>query len=439
MTEKPIRIAYVIKSMAVGGSQTHLLHVLRLLERSRFAPSLYCLTGEGALLAPARALDVPVYAPAANARFKGAALPLRVAALARAFARERPAVVHAYLLRANLVGSLAARLAGVPVVLCSKRGCHERRGGELLSAKISNRLAHCVTVNAEAVRDFVHANEGCPREKMVVIPSGVDTDRFRPQSGTDWKARLGLPADCRVVGAVTRARTRKGVEEFVRALATVCKTFPEVRGVIVGEVSLDRGLEALVGSLGLVDRLLLLGRRSDMPEVYRAFDVFVQASYDEGMSNAVLEAMATEKPVVATAVGGTGEVVHHGHSGLLVPAKDPGALAAAIRQVLVDAERAHHMGSLGRRIVENGFSARTMVGRMEQLYLDLLVARTGGAWSRPSRNSEGATATEKGARDAVATASPAESGQSASAARSCVSIRKTSETERARRAVAEST
>lgn len=381
-TTGPTRIAYVIKSMEVGGSQTHLTQVLRLLDRNRFEPFLYCLTGEGALLDAARALGVPIHAPAERTSFKGLGLIGRVAALTRALRRDRISIAHNYLLRANLVGSISARLARVPVVLGSKRGCHRRRGFELVSAKIGNALADCVMVNAEAVRDFVHGNEGCPREKMVVIPSGVDTDRFRPLPSAHFKARLGLPEDHVVVGVITRMRVRKGVEEFIRAIGQVRETRPEVHGVIVGEVSLDDTLQELMRSLRLEQHLSLLGRRSDMPEVLSAFDMFVLSSHDEGMSNAILEAMAMEKAVVATDVGGTCEVVRHGHSGLLVPPKDPQALAVAISEVLAHPARAHEMGRLGRRIVEDGFSAHSMVRQMEQLYVDLAAAR-GLALAKP--------------------------------------------------------
>jgi len=379
---QPIRLAYVIKSMEIGGSQTHLMQVLRLLDRDRFAPVLYCLTGEGVLLDAVRALGVPVYVPRAGASFKGLGLVIRVAALARALRRGRIEIVHNYLLRANLVGSIGARLARVPVVLCSKRGCHWRRGFELVGAKIGNALADRVMVNAAAVRDFVHGNEGCPREKMAVIPSGVDTDRFQPLPPTPFKARLGLPEEQLIVGVVTRMRVRKGVEEFIRAIGEVRQTRPQVHGVIVGEVSLDETLQNLVRSLGLDRHLSLLGRRSDMPEVLSAFDVFVLSSHDEGMSNAILEAMAMEKPVIATDVGGTCEVVRHGHSGLLVPPKDPHALAVAVSEVLAQPARAHEMGRLGRRIVVDGFSAHAMVRQMEQLYLDLAAAR-GLALAKP--------------------------------------------------------
>ena len=370
-----IRIVYTIKSMEVGGSQTHLLQVLRLLDRRRFDPVLYCLTGEGVLQENVRALDVPVIDGGARSGFKGRQSLAAILRLARYLRRERADVVHNYLLRANAVGSVAARLAGIPVVLCSKRGCHERRGLELAGAKLGNWLADRVTANADAVREFVHDNEGCPLRKFVVIPSGVDTERFRPTPGDDYKTRLGLPPHAPVVGIVTRMRVRKGVEEFLRAMIQVGERHPMVQTVIVGEVELDPDLRQLVTKSGMDDGLHLLGRRSDMPEVLSAFDVFVLSSHDEGMSNAILEAMAMEKPVVATDVGGTGEVIRDGQSGLLVPPKDSAALAVAINEMLVAPERAREMGRLGRRIVRDGFSAQTMVRQMEELYLQLLHER----------------------------------------------------------------
>ncbi len=372
---RPLRVAYVIKSMRVGGSQTHLTQVLRFLDRRRFDPVLYCLSGEGVLLDTVRSLGVPVITPAGHLGFKGTAFLTRVAALARVLHQQRADIVHNYLLRANLVGAVSARLARVPVVVCSKRGCHERRGLALVSAKIGNRLADRVSVNAEAVREFVHANEGCPRHKMVVIPSGIDTGRFRSLPDADFRARFGLPADKLIVGAVTRMRVVKGVEEFIRGMGLLRDRRPDVHAVMVGEVLLDEKLGNLVRALRLENHLTLLGARSDMPEVYSTFDVFVLSSHGEGMSNALLEAMAMEKPVVATDVGGTGEVVRHWQSGLLVPAKDPPALAAAINEVLAEPARAREMGRRGRRIVEENFSAQAMVRQMERLYCDLAARR----------------------------------------------------------------
>jgi glycosyltransferase involved in cell wall biosynthesis len=336
---------------------------------------LCCLTGEGALLDAARETGVPVLDGGMRSGFQPHQTFLAARRLASMLRRERVEVMHNYLLRANIVGTIAARLARVPVVLASKRGCHERRGVELAGAKLSNWLADRVTANAEAVRDFVHDNEGCPKDKMVVIPSGVDTDRFQPLAEADYKPRLGLDPNRPVVGVVTRMRVRKGVEEVLRAMQLLRERFPGTQAANVGEITLDVELQRLVHGSGLGEDLHVLGRRTDMPEVFAAFDMFVLSSHDEGMSNAILEAMSMELPVVATDEGGTGEVVRHQKSGLLVPAKDPLPLADAMIELLSDPSRGRAMGRLGRQIVVDGFSARSMVRQMETLYVSLLRER----------------------------------------------------------------
>ncbi len=372
---QPIRIAYVINEMVVGGSQTHLRQVLRLLDRERFEPILVCLSGRGALLEDVRALGVPLFAPAAQLGFQGMHLVRRIMATARVFRDQRPVIVHNYLLRANLVGSVAARMARVPVVLCSTRGCHLLSGGQLLAAKIGNALADKVMVNAVAVREFVHEHEGCPREKMFVIPSGIDTERFSPLPPEDHKQRLGIAPDRIVIGTVTRQRIRKGVEEFVRAIAAVAQYEPRVHGLIVGEVQEQGEFRSIVQDAGVADRLTLAGRRQDMPQVYAAMDVYVLSSHDEGMSNALLEALAMEKPVVATDVGGTGEVIESGKTGLLVPPKDWQALARALGSVLQQRESWKELGKAGRKTVVERFSAHSMVRAMERVYVELAESR----------------------------------------------------------------
>ena len=371
MSNGPTKIIYTINRMDVGGSQTHLLEVLKLLDRTRFDPMLCCLSGEGRLLDDARALGVRVVDGHVRSGFKSPRLIPSLMKLAWLFRQERAHIVHNYLLRANAVGSVAARLAGVPIVLASKRGCHEMKGWELRGAQLGNRLSDCVTTNADAVREFVHEDESCALEKMVVIPSGIDTDRFQPLGGVGYKERLGLNPDRPVVGIVTRMRVRKGVEEFLDAMVQVRQEHPGAQVVFVGEVELDRELQARADAGGLTPDLHLLGRRSDMPEVMAAFDLFVLSSHDEGMSNAILEAMAMEKAVVATDVGGTREVVQEGVTGRLVPPKEVAPLARAIADVLLDPEMMTEMGKIGRRVVVDGFSSRSMVRQMEQLYTRL--------------------------------------------------------------------
>ncbi len=378
-----LKIVYTINRMDVGGSQTHLVQVLRLLDRDRFDPLLCVLSGEGTLLDDARATGARVLDGRVRTGFKSPKVIPAGIGLARRLRGEEPDIVHNYLLRANALGAVAARLARVPVVLASKRGCHEMKGWELRGAQVGNALSDCVTTNAEAVREFVHLDESCPLDKMVVIPSGIDTDRFSPSAEGGFKQRLGLAPDRPVVGIVTRMRVRKGVEEFLAAMIKVRARHPGTQAVIVGEVELDNELRALVDAGGMTGDLHLLGRRSDMPEVLSAFDLFVLSSHDEGMSNAILEAMAMERAVVATDVGGTGEVVREGVSGYLVAPRLVDPLADAIDKVLSDEVAMREMGRRGRAIVVESFSSRSMVKQMEALYARLVRQKGLVANARP--------------------------------------------------------
>jgi len=361
------------------------MQLFRHLDRSRFEPRLYCLNGAGELIDQVRALGIEVF----NGHIHGSLISPAVAAgivrFARAFRRDRIDVVHTFLPRGELVGAVAGWLARVPVVVCSKRGCHYRHGTEAIGVRIANRLADRVLANARAVQDFVAADEGCRQEKMVVIENGIETRRFVPVTDPrPYRTRLGLNPDTPVVGTITRARVRKGYEEFLRATAEVRRTRPDTQVVVVGEKTREEAPHQLIAELGLTDHLHLLGLRTDIPDVLAAFDIFVLSSHDEGMSNAIMEAMAVGKPVVATDVGGTAEMVEAGASGLLVPPREVAPLADAIGALLDNPVRAARMGSRGRQIIEERFSLEVMVSRVQSLYETLWATKRGALQAMPS-------------------------------------------------------
>ncbi|GIW39869.1 MAG: glycosyl transferase [Candidatus Binatia bacterium] len=374
---RPLRVAYVIRDFRLGGgTENHLVQLFERLDRTRFRPSLHCLWRRGELIGRVESLGVPVFECGLSGSLLSPATALAVVRLARLFRRERVDIVHTFLPRGEFVGSLAARLARVPVLLCGKRGCHYRRGAEAVGCRVANYLADVVVANARAVRDFVSADENCPLEKIVVIENGVDTRRFAPvEDARPFKARLGLDPERPVVGTVTRARVRKGYEEFLRAAAEVARSRPEVQVVVVGQDTKEKVPWALVRELDLERRLFLLGTRTDMPEVLAAFDIFVLSSHDEGMSNAIMEAMAAGKPVVATNVGGAPELIEEGVSGLLVPPREVPPLAAAILRVLENPDLASRLGRAARHAMERGFSLERMVERVERLYETLWEAK----------------------------------------------------------------
>jgi glycosyltransferase involved in cell wall biosynthesis len=232
-------------------------------------------------------------------------------------------------------------------------------------AELVVRAADRIVVNAEMLRPSGRAGE-----RTDVIPSGVDTDRFAPSSTrAAAKASLGLTAERPLIGTVGRLEPRKGTSTLLAALAVLrAGGRHDAALVVVGDGPLRAELAADAERLGVASHVQLLGDRSDVRDVLEALDVFVLPSRTEGMSNALLEGMAMALPVVATAVGGTPEVIADGKSGLLVPADDPKAMAAAIARLLDDAAFATRLGAAARATVEERYGARNMVRRLEAVY-----------------------------------------------------------------------
>jgi len=371
----PRDVVYVVASMIVGGTQTHLLQVLRLLDRSRFRPHLYCLRDGGQLIEPARELDVDVTTFGMRGSLRYPQDLRGLWRMRRALGALRPSVVHGYLLRGNFYGALTARLARVPVVVTSKRGLHAPAGAaERFAVRASNAMSATITGNSPAVLDFTRAEEGPVSTPMEMIPSGIDIARFDPACSEGLRRELGL-GDEPVFGTAITWRPRKGFRMLFEAFAEIRRQLPRARLLIAGVDSWSGDPEALARELGLVDAITLLGRRDDMPAVLATLDVFVLPSESEGMSNAILEAMAMGLPVVATAVGGNPVVLDEGVSGHLVDYPDSAALAERVAALLGDPGRRAEMGKAARARVVADYSAASMVRQIEDLYARLLASR----------------------------------------------------------------
>ncbi len=380
----PIPILYVIPRMSIGGAQNHLLEVLRLLNRRRFSPLLCCLTTDRGdsphLLKRVRELDVPILDAGVRNAPHSLIRPhtfLQMIRIARILRRRGVQVVHSYLFHANWFGTLTARLARVPVVIASRRNVDVyTRAEDRWACRVVNRLADRITAVARVVRDHVHQTEGCPLEKIVVIPNGVEAHRCQriisDQAQKD--APSSVPGEV-VIGTIARLVWYKGLEDLLKAAALIVGRYPRVRFLVIGDGPLRQSLEKKAEALGLNGTVRFLGAVPDASSLLLRFDIFVLSSLWEGMSNSLLEAMAAGKPVVATDVGGGSEVVIDGKTGFLVPPKDPEALAGAVLRLLADPELARNLGKAGRIRVESEFTPEIMVARLEELYDSLLTSR----------------------------------------------------------------
>jgi glycosyltransferase involved in cell wall biosynthesis len=372
----PIPIAYVIPRLGRAGTERHILEVLRHIDRQAFAPILCCLRAEGFLLDQVRELGVPIVDIRLAPSLPGFAFPLAVARLSREFRKWGARIVHSYLFHPNLLGTLGARLARVPVALASKRSLDTYpKLMHRWACSVANRLADCVTANAEAVRHHVHEAEGCPLHKIAVIPNGVDLTRFASPGSKTGASVVELPGAGPFLGSVARLSGKKGQADLIEAAALVLRQRPDATFLLVGDGRLRSELRAQADGLGLNGGVRFLGAFDDPVPILSRMDVFVLSSHMEGMSNALLEAMASGRPVVATRVGGNSEVVVDGVTGFLVPPRDPPRLAEAMLAILSDPARAAAMGAAGRARVEAHYSVGVMVRRLEGLYRDLLARK----------------------------------------------------------------
>jgi L-malate glycosyltransferase len=229
-----------------------------------------------------------------------------------------------------------------------------------------------VIAPSRAILDGLVRDERVRRERTTCLPNGVDTQRFLPADAVSRqaeRARVGLPPHAFLFGCVAGLRPVKRHQDMLDGFALAVGDRADVRLVLIGDGDLEPGLRRQADRLGITDRVLFMGARRDVEQVLPLLDVFVLTSSTEGMSNAVLEAMACGLPVIATAVGGNPETVDAPHSGLLVPPFAPPQLAKAMRMLLDDIPRTRAMGRRARQRALSTFSIDAMVDSFTELYL----------------------------------------------------------------------
>ncbi|RCW73914.1 glycosyltransferase [Pseudorhodoferax soli] len=371
-------VAIVITGLSVGGAEVMLLQLLERLDRARFQPHVFSLTTVGEIGPRIAALGIPVEALGLRT---GAPNPLRLWHLARRLRAIRADVVHTWLYHADLLGSVAARWAGIRAVAW---GIHHSNLDPSLNkrstlavarlcARLSTRWPRRIALCSEAAMRS-HIAFGYDAGKMEVIPNGFDLARFQPdpQAGVRLRAELGLPDDTPLIGLVGRLDPQKNHGGFLVAMGMLHRRLPLARFVLAGrgvDPQAD-GITALAARSGILDACHLLGYRADMPNIMAALDVLVSSSHGEAFGNVIGEAMACGVPCVVTDVGVSAHIV--GDTGLVVPAGDPAALANAVQTLIEQpaTEKAHRAQAARARIAVL-FEIGVVVRRYERFYEDV--------------------------------------------------------------------
>lgn len=373
VSKKKLRICQLTPCLWSGGTEERIARVLAALDRKEFE-----LTWMG--FGPIREALVEKAGPrvqtiAVQRNVAGGVEPSLIPRLAARLRRLRPDIMHVHNWSTSLYGIAAARLAGVPTVLYGL-------GGQDSTEPPSDRrkaMMRALTPHVDYftsvcgyLGDQISTHWNAAPEKIKILQTGIDLSIIdAAPTQAEVRDRLGLPQDAIVVGAISVFRPVKRIPDLIEAVGRIASQHANIHLLLVGNplgVS-PEGLRAQADACGLAGRFHLLGRVEKPAWTLPAFDIFVNCSAFEGTSNAIIEAMAARIPVVATAVGGSPELVQDGVHGLLVPPADVTRLSAAIARLISDPELRQQCGLAGRAKVESKHTHATMIAAYRDLYL----------------------------------------------------------------------
>jgi len=283
------------------------------------------------------------------------------------FIRGHPSqLVHTHLIHADLYGTLAALLAGVPAVVSTKHGYNpwrEKRFYAFLD-RVTSFFQHRIITISDALGRWLVEVEGLRPEKLSTVHYALDVDLFRSSVPGDLSLKMSRP----VIGTISRLIHQKGIHVLLQAFAVCAKKHPSISLVVVGDGLERSDLESLAEKLDLGHRVHFLGYRSDVDQILPHIDIFTLPTFGEGFGLVLLEAMACSKPIVGTDVMSIPEIVQQGETGLLVPAQDVSALAEALDTLIANPELRDQFGKAGFQRLKRRFTVEQMVRKTAEVY-----------------------------------------------------------------------
>lgn len=354
---------HVLYRLQAGGTEYGVVKLVNGLNRSLVTSSI-CSSTPATEVKNLLRSDVPLHE---CARREGND-PKFVWDLVRLFRRERPDIVHTHAWGTLVEGLIAARLAGVPQLVHGEHGTLQLKPYQARVQQFAwSRVDRLLSVSSRLAEAMSIAT-GCPLDRIEVIRNGVDLSRFNAVDRAEARRQLNLPSDTSAIGTAGRLVPVKDQGLLLEALAQLARRGLQFVGVIAGDGPLRGDLEARAQTLGIHDRVRFLGHRPDVERVYAALDLFVLSSVSEGLSNTILEAMASGVPVVATRVGGADELVDEGTTGFTVPASNAAALGDAIERLVREPEVLTRMGRAGRERALIHFGLDRMLSDYTNVY-----------------------------------------------------------------------
>jgi len=363
-----IKVLHLITSLEVGGAQHGMLLGLPRFDSDRYEHTVCSIMDRMQMAQQFRSAGIEVRTLGLS-RKTDVSVALRLRSLLKEL---RPDVLHTYLLHANVLGRIIGRLTGVPAIIGSERTIGQARRWGRLATKLTNPLTDAVEVNSEIGGKAIVSDLGVPSNKVELVRSGLDLAAFSASTKrADIRSELGLNDNHHLVTFIGRLRPVKGVEYGIKAFAVASVQHQNLRIALAGEGEQLGYLQDLTSQLGISENVTFLGVRNDLPDLLAATDSVLMPSLNEGFPRTAIEAMAAGKPVIATRVGGTPEAIIDGETGILVPAKDVEAMAAALSNLVDDTELQTRLGTAGRARAQQNYSLANYLSRLDRLYQQL--------------------------------------------------------------------
>jgi glycosyltransferase involved in cell wall biosynthesis len=355
-----IKIIQLIPALGLGGAERVVVDLCKNLDKEKFAVKVACLKSPGESAGDLIAAGIPVELVGGH----GWPIALSFFKLIKFLKKEKPDIVHTHLFGADFYGRLAARLAGVKIIVSTEHNLNFAEGFlKKIAKSLSGRLADEVVAVSQAVKQYLIKKEGMPEKKISVIYNGVAEKKFS-YPGRDYAATGVL-----TIGSVGRLVRQKGFDFLIKALSRVPGDW---QCLIAGGGRERKKLAELIKLLSLENKVKLIGWEKNTPEFLKKLDIFVLPSRWEGLGIVILEAGASGLPVIASRVDGIKELISDGQDGLLFAGGDDAELAEKIKFLLANPEERKRLGENLRQKVVANFNADKMAAEYERLYLELL-------------------------------------------------------------------
>ncbi len=373
---QPINILHVISKLPIGGVENQLLLTLKKYDRSKLNPIVCSLLDKGEIGKEIEEAGIEVIS---LNKLKHRFDPTIVKDLYRIIKKRDIKIVRTHQYHANLYGRLGAWLAKAPCIIASVHNVYtrDRKLHRRMINRFLSRVSDKVVAVSETVKHDILKYDGLSEDKVTVIYNGIDTARFSHINGNIIRKELKVPFDVPIIGTIGRLTFQKGIKYLIEAVSLVKKRFSKIILIIVGDGPIKDELQNYANTLDLNENVIFTGFRRDIPALLAAMDIFVLPSLWEGLPNALIEAMASGKPVIATDILPIREIMNSEKVGILIPPQNSNAIADSIEFLFHNKDLAETMGNNARERAFSDFNIQTTVNRYTKLFEKILQSKNG--------------------------------------------------------------